>query len=630
MAGPLQHPTSAERARLLAEIDRLQRQVRQLDLDLGLDREGDGAAHNSSIRLESSMETSSAVASTSRASNVQEDVVKPKKRAKTVPDLNGPLPPSLARAPKRHIALILTYEGWAHSGLAYQPLSCPTTLPTVEGVLFDALVRARLIEPIVNTDGFGCGFERCGRTDAGVSSSGQVVNLWVRSDLPDPMNTGNISDSDNDGERVIAPDDTSFPSSLPRSRNGAAKGKHPASVELPYVSLLNRHLPDSVRVLAWSPVSATFSSRFSCLWRHYKYFFSSSVTAPILSGHFDFGAAYSQLEPEQVESAASSSSLDWQHRLAAIDWKGLELDVEAMRDAASRLVGEHDFRNLCRVDPPKQLASHVRKVVSATIDQVHGEGEDMFVLNLRGSAFLYNQVRSIIALLFLVGARLEHPSIIERLLWTSDRTATTESMHPLEPGTKREVVDGKPGYEIGDDLPLILWQAGYNDSEFDWRIDSAPPQGPITSPDEIRKTSTPTIELFRAQYGKMNQAYTEQRLKAIVLKHHLAAFAFQTPASPSTIDPKEMRHHSFTYTPLGMGRVSKTSSYTPLLRRQRADLPEVQNSKWANGRGKEKMIKRRENQEESNRAREANLEKKRLALEENERDQAVKGSHASE
>ncbi|KDE07899.1 hypothetical protein MVLG_01809 [Microbotryum lychnidis-dioicae p1A1 Lamole] len=615
MTAPLA-PVSAERTRLLAEIERLQRQLGQLELD---ERGRDAVAQNTSAQAESFMGAASSVASTSQARNGKEDAIKPKRRVKTVPDLNGPLPPSLARAPKRHIALMITYEGWAHSGLAYQPPSCPTTRPTVEGVLLDALVRARLIEPIVNTDGFGCGFERCGRTDAGVSSSGQVVNLWVRSDLADPMNTGIVNDSESDNDSVTSS------SSAPPSKNGAAsKGKNVASVELPYVSLLNRHLPDSIRVLAWSPVSATFSSRFSCLWRHYKYFFSSSVTAPILRGQFDFGAAYSQLEPTGTES------LDWQKRLAAIDWKGLELDVHAMRDAAGRLVGEHDFRNMCRVDPPKQLVSHVRKVVSVTIDQVRGEGEDMFVLNLRGSAFLYNQVRSIIALLFLVGARLEHPSIIERLLWTSDRTATTEAMHPLKPGTQRDVVDGKPGYEIGDDLPLILWQAGYNESEFDWRIDPGPPQGPITSPDEIRKTSTPTIELFRAQYGKMNQAYTEQRLKAIVLKHHLAAFAFQTPATPETIDPKETKHHNFTYTPLGMGRASKTSTYTPLLRRQRADLPEIQNAKWANGRGKEKVIKRRQNQEASNRARVVNLEKKRIALEENERDQVIKIGNASD
>jgi tRNA pseudouridine38/39 synthase len=59
-----------------------------------------------------------------------------------------------------------------------------------------------------------------------------------------------------------------------------------------------------------------------------------------------------------------------------------------MRDGLARLVGEHDFRNMCKVDPPKQLPTHRRTVVSASIDQLEGEGDDMFVLNLRGGAFV--------------------------------------------------------------------------------------------------------------------------------------------------------------------------------------------------------------------------------------------------
>ncbi|KAM6493165.1 hypothetical protein JOM56_011299, partial [Amanita muscaria] len=63
-----------------------------------------------------------------------------------------------------------------------------------------------------------------------------------------------------------------------------------------YVSILNRLLPCTIRVLAWSPVSPNFSARFSCQYRHCKYFL-------------------------------------------------LDIDL-----AASRLIGEHGFRNLlCRV-----------------------------------------------------------------------------------------------------------------------------------------------------------------------------------------------------------------------------------------------------------------------------------------
>lgn len=255
-------------------------------------------------------------------------------------------------------------------------------MPTVEGCLLEALEKARLIEPMIQADGFGCGFERCGRTDAGVSSSAQVINLWVRSDLADPMQTA--------GQDIA--EEVEGPRSLSRSRStsslasdgsaASTTGRRPAgSVELPYITLLNRHLPPSIRILAWSPVSATFSSRFSCIWRHYKYFFSASPTLPFLRSKFDFGSAYRP-------GAGEEEQLQWQRNVAAIDWKGMELDIPLMRDAVRRIVGEHDFRNFCKVDPPKQLNTHRRTVVSASIDEVEGEEPDMFVLNLRGGAFV--------------------------------------------------------------------------------------------------------------------------------------------------------------------------------------------------------------------------------------------------
>lgn len=283
----------------------------------------------------------------------------------------GPLPQSLALAPKRHIALLFSYEGWAHSGLAYQPPSLLTnvkTLPTVEGCILSALEQTRLIEPMVSTEGFGCGFERCGRTDAGVSSSAQVINLWVRSSLSDPM--GNLGHEEDLKEHRL-PSNTSE-----NNRSGFARS--PSSIEIPYVSVLNRQLPASIRILAWSPVTSSFSSRYSCIWRHYKYFFSISPSAPFCRPNFDFGASYSS---NDIHSPASNS-------FDEIDWTGITLDVNLMRDGVKRLVGDHDYRNFCKVDAAKQLTTHQRRIISASIDKLVGEGEDMFVLNLRGGAFV--------------------------------------------------------------------------------------------------------------------------------------------------------------------------------------------------------------------------------------------------
>ncbi|GAA5920304.1 hypothetical protein JCM1841_004518 [Sporobolomyces salmonicolor] len=567
----------------------------------------------------------------------------------------GPLPPSLANAPKRHIALLFSYEGWAHSGLAYQPKGVYTPLPTVEGCLLEALEKSRLIEPITEGEGFGCGFERCGRTDAGVSSSAQVINLWVRSDLDDPMGTKGKEVDPTSVEAIRAarsrsPSPTRSRSSSVSSSSSTstssqlsfdlAPRKPAAPVEIPYIALLNRHLPPSIRIHAWSPVSASFSSRFSCIWRHYKYFFSASPVAPFLGSadQFDYGEAYRAAGvPEHARG--------WQDRLRGVDWGSLQLDVDLMRDAVARLVGEHDFRNFCKVDPPKQLKTHQRTVISASIDPVEGEDEATWVLNLRGGAFLYNQVRHIVAILFLVGARLEPPSIVDRLLWTSDRTSST--IAKVSPAPSEEL-DRKPGYQMAEDLPLILWQCGFNSTELDWRTDNVPrPSDHSFTPSALEpfidstgrlKATLDPHETFRKMFLEMNETYTQYRLRSIVLKHHLASFAFHAPpaspwsplpsssaSSPSSPSPSPSRPRSRspsrtpvptpTFTPLGAGRTARTTAYIPLLSRARSELPETLNARWAAGRGAARMQRRVENQAESDRLREVHLKIKRDAIE---------------
>jgi len=92
-------------------------------------------------------------------------------------DQAPPEPFSFSSHPRRKIALKFCYAGSDYNGLAFQKDYTP--LPTVEGVLFDALARTRLIDP---DKGFeGCQWDRCGRTDRGVSAAGQVISLWVRS-----------------------------------------------------------------------------------------------------------------------------------------------------------------------------------------------------------------------------------------------------------------------------------------------------------------------------------------------------------------------------------------------------------------------------------------------------------------
>ncbi|KAG9098716.1 hypothetical protein FS749_003152 [Ceratobasidium sp. UAMH 11750] len=232
--------------------------------------------------------------------------------------------------PTRKVAFKFSYAGWAYNGLAAQ--SQPTPLPTVEQVLFDALVATRLVDPAGGMD--GCGWSRCGRTDRGVSAAGQVVSLRVRSvvgERPVLESEKREEVEVSVEEEAVMDEDMGLPVGLASPSSSRSSTPPPTTEpkpELAYIHMLNRVLPPTIRILAWSPVPDTFDARFSCQYRHYKYFFPRGGRT------------------------------------------GNELDIPAMRDAARRLVGEHDFRNFCKLDPSKQIENFNRRVMGAWIERV--------------------------------------------------------------------------------------------------------------------------------------------------------------------------------------------------------------------------------------------------------------------
>jgi len=301
-------------------------------------------------------------------------------------------PFDMSRYAQRHVALRVAYIGTAYQGFAYQV----ETEDTVEGRVLEALMKTRLITDRASS-GVSCG----GRTDKGVSALGQVLALRVRSNLVD-------------GEGVIAP--LHAPPSAARSSPAAADPlvAPPAAappMELDYCHLLNRVLPPDIRVTAWSPTDAQFSARFSATHRTYKYFFARAG-----------------------------------------------LDVERMAEGARRLLGEHDFRNFCKIDP--SVTNFRRSVLAAAIQPASGGGggEDadsplaLWEFEVRGTAFLYHQVRCMVAVLFLIGEGKEAPTIVSELLDTA--------RYPR-----------RPNYEIASEAPLLLHEIGYDDLV--WRTSPA-------------------------------------------------------------------------------------------------------------------------------------------------------------
>ena len=93
------------------------------------------------------------------------------------------------------------------------------------------------------------------------------------------------------------------------------------------------------------------------------------------------------------------------------------LDVEKMQQAASYLVGEHDFKSFCAVGA--QVKTTVRTIYACDVTT------DGAIITIRvcGNGFLYNMVRIIAGTLVKVGGGELEPEKIKNILEQKDRSA---------------------------------------------------------------------------------------------------------------------------------------------------------------------------------------------------------------
>eukprot|EP00127_Corallochytrium_limacisporum_P003089 Clim_evm18s146 gene=Clim_evmTU18s146 len=250
----------------------------------------------------------------------------------------------------RYVAMKLSYLGWDYSGFAGQ---IGDQVETVEKYLLNALLKTKLIK-----DRESALYQRCGRTDKGVSAITQVITLQVR-------------------EVKQGTDDQ------------------------PYLRMINANLPAVIRVYAYAFIDDSMDARFSCMYRTYKYFF---------------------------------------HRR--------NLDVSLMKEAVKHFQGDHDFRHFAKLDPALAQDSRQpnmrRRVTHFDLYSPSNSNHpgDICYFTITGQAFLWHQVRNMVAVLFLIGQRLEEPDLIKELLAVSDS-------------------EGTPNYNLADSYPLVLSDVGF-------------------------------------------------------------------------------------------------------------------------------------------------------------------------
>ncbi|KAJ9146055.1 hypothetical protein P3X46_028370 [Hevea brasiliensis] len=276
---------------------------------------------------------------------------------------------------RRFVALKIMYFGQRFYGFSSEGQMDPT----VESEIFKALERTRLLIG----DKKEIQYSRCGRTDKGVSAVGQVIALFLRSKLKDID-----ANNKNSGEIV------------------SEEHEHNEG-EIDYVRVLNRVLPNDIRIVGWCPVPNDFSARFNCLSREYKYFF-------------------------------------W------ID----KLNLFAMESAGKKFIGEHDFRNFCKMDAVN-VHNYRRHITSFEISpcKMRFEDNQLCAIKLKGSAFLWHQVRCMVAVLFMIGQGLESPNVIDVLL-DIDRTPR------------------KPQYPMASEIPLVLHSCEFEGLKFTCSTDA--------------------------------------------------------------------------------------------------------------------------------------------------------------
>ena len=179
--------------------------------------------------------------------------------------------------------------------------------------------------------------------------------------------------------------------------------------ESAWVRGVNALLPDAVAVLWSHEVADDFHARYSALSRTYRYELLNRPVRAALSAHY-------------------------------VGWFHLPLDLAKMREAATLLVGEHDFSAFrsseCQAKTP------VRTVHSLEIQ----ERDHTLQFVIRANAFLHHMVRNLIGTLVYVGKGKHPPAWVNELLHAKDRSKSAPTFGPE--GLYLEKIDYEPRWGL--------------------------------------------------------------------------------------------------------------------------------------------------------------------------------------
>ena len=259
--------------------------------------------------------------------------------------------------------------------------------------------------------------------------------------------------------------------------------------EINYCKILNANLPPYIQVVAWAPCEKLdFSARFDCDARTYKYFFPRG-----------------------------------------------DLNLKLLAEAGNHLVGEHDYRNFCKMDVGNGVVNYHRRIFNVEVQTMSESNSsyDICVLVIKGKAFLWHQIRCIVAVLFRIASGKEPVSVVQELL-------------DVEKNPKR------PQYLMASEIPLNLFHCEYN-SGLHWNYNS---------------------EAIQVTVKQLQELWTENAVKAAMLKTALDEMCGHIEI-PMTMQTEPLYG------------ASKTKAYIPLLDMDKC--PSLEEKLNAPGRKKRKI-----------------------------------------
>ncbi len=171
------------------------------------------------------------------------------------------------------------------------------------------------------------------------------------------------------------------------------------------VRALNRTLPAAIRILSAEPVDATFHARHSAISKTYEY--RILVADPFAGGICS----------------------PWQARFVYAVERPLQL--EAMQQAASAVIGQHDFTSFAAVDPGRTqrmeaTAGEAEAVTNVRVVHASGWSEaetGQLTYRVIGSGFLHHMVRNLVGTFLEVGLGERNAADVGAILAARQRAA---------------------------------------------------------------------------------------------------------------------------------------------------------------------------------------------------------------